>query len=234
MQQRIYHQLFRGLAPRASVISASIFLCSLSIGLLGARELLKLQTSFTQDVVRKPPSPLWNRELKLAQKAFPSQGEEIREPWGLEEIRWYVGSFFKRLGPVEKKDLVRAIHDECRFYGLAPQLVLSVIAAESEGAHDLVSPKGAMGLMQLHPTTAQSMAEEVNVPWGGEDSLYHPVINVRLGIRYLFNMIQRYQDLPLALSAYYMGPNKLDRLLMRDQELPWHYVDRVLDLYRTL
>ncbi len=234
MRDRIPIQMLRGVAPRASVISASIFLCSLSIGVMGARELLKLQASFAQDVVRKPPSSLLNRELKLAQRAFPSLGEEVREPWGLEEIARHVASVVKGLGSTQRRELVRAIHDECRLYGLAPQLIFSVIAAESDGSADLVSSKGAIGLMQIHPATARSLAAEVNVPWTGEDSLYQPVTNVRFGIRYLFNMIQRYRDLPLALSAYYMGPNKLDRLLMRDEELPWDYVDRILDLYRSL
>jgi len=234
MHQRFGIQLFNGLLPRASVISVLIFLCCLGIGMASARELMKIHTKFSREVVYRHPQSSWGRELRLAQLVFPDRGEGLREPWGLEEIRWYVSTFFKGLGNVERWEVVRVIHDECLLYGLAPQLVLSLIAAESEGTPYVVSPKGAIGLMQLHPTTAQSVAAEVKIPWRGEDSLYHPVINVRLGIRYLFNMIQRYQNLPLALSAYYMGPTKLDRVLMRDEELPWHYVDRVLDLYRTL
>jgi soluble lytic murein transglycosylase len=68
----------------------------------------------------------------------------------------------------------------------------------------------------------------------GRDSLYHPPTNVRLGIRYLFQMVQRYKDLGLALTAYYMGPNRLDSLLTKEADLPWQYASRVLTLYQDM
>jgi len=204
------------------------------MGLVIAVGLMKVGGNVSNAVAVKPsPSP-WGRELKVAQRAFSSQNEERREPWGVDEIRWFVAANFKGMGPAEKRELVKAIHEESRTYGLAPQLILSVIAVESDGDPALESPKGALGLMQIMPETAKGLAQETALPWNGKETLLTPSHNVRLGTRYLFQMLQRYQDLALALSAYCLGPTRLDGLLMREKEPPWHYASKVLELYQAM
>ncbi len=106
-----------------------------------------------------------------------------------------------------------------------PALVKAVIAAESNFDPGAVSRKGARGLMQLMPETAQEL--------GIEDPL-HPTDNVRGGTRYLRSMLDRYGDLTRALAAYNAGPTAVDRYggvppypETRD------YVDRVLTYYRA-
>ena len=88
-------------------------------------------------------------------------------------------------------------------HGLDPSLLHSVIAEESNHNPAAVSPKGAKGLMQLMPETAQEM--DVKDP-------LNPGENVRGGARYLRQLLERYQgDLAKALSAYNAGPAKVDR-----------------------
>jgi hypothetical protein len=174
----------------------------------------------------------WGREIKLAQKAF--QGTGVQEPWGVEEIRWFVAASFRNLTPAEKRDLVKAIYEASRDYGLAPQLIISVILVESDGNPNLESSRGAMGLMQVMPEVGQEIAAQVSVPWRNRETLVHAATNVRLGTHYLFQMLQKYRDLPLALCAYWLGPNRLDRILQRDEEPPWHYAQKVLELFESL
>jgi soluble lytic murein transglycosylase-like protein len=82
-------------------------------------------------------------------------------------------------------------------YGLPRRLVRSLIAAESGFQRNAVSPKGAIGLMQLMPATAQVL--------GANPS--DPAQNVDAGTRYLRDLLQKYNGLLYhALAAYNAGP----------------------------
>jgi soluble lytic murein transglycosylase-like protein len=87
-------------------------------------------------------------------------------------------------------------------YGLPRKLVRSVIAAESAFQSNAVSPKGAIGLMQLMPATALTL---------GVDP-HDPVQNVDAGARYLRDLLLRYDGfLWHALAAYNAGPGVVDK-----------------------
>ena len=87
-------------------------------------------------------------------------------------------------------------------YGLPRLLVRSVMAAESGFQLDAVSPKGAIGLMQLMPATAQDL---------GVDP-HDPAQNVDAGVRYLRDLLNRYDGgLWRALAAYNAGPGAVDK-----------------------
>jgi soluble lytic murein transglycosylase-like protein len=117
------------------------------------------------------------------------------------------------------------IGETARSYRLPPALVKAVIAAESAFDPGAVSRKGAQGLMQLMPETAESL---------GVDDPLEPASNVRGGAGYLRAMIDRYGDLSRALAAYNAGPNAVDRYggvpPYRETQ---DYVDRVLTYYRA-
>ncbi len=91
-----------------------------------------------------------------------------------------------------------------RRYGLDPALVMSLIMVESRFDPRAVSPKGAMGLMQVLPDTAAQL--------GVSDPL-DPRANLEAGIRYLAWLKRQFKgDLVLALAAYNAGPTKVATL----------------------
>lgn len=107
-----------------------------------------------------------------------------------------------------------------------PALVQAVIQVESNFNPRAVSPKGAQGLMQLMPATAQRF---------GVTNAFDPEQNVQAGARYLAELMAMFKNnLTLALAAYNAGENAI---LQYGNKIPpyretQNYVPRVLDSYR--
>jgi soluble lytic murein transglycosylase-like protein len=92
--------------------------------------------------------------------------------------------------------------DAARKYGLPRELVRSVMKAESAFQPQALSPKGAIGLMQLTPATAETLGVNPN----------DPAQNVDAGTRYLRQLLEKYHGgLWHALAAYNAGPGAVDR-----------------------
>jgi soluble lytic murein transglycosylase-like protein len=88
-------------------------------------------------------------------------------------------------------------------HGISPDLVRAVIQAESGFNRWAVSPKGAMGLMQLMPATARDL---------GVIDPFHPAENIRAGVAYLAQLLIRFkQNVELALAAYNAGAARVER-----------------------
>jgi soluble lytic murein transglycosylase-like protein len=96
--------------------------------------------------------------------------------------------------------MIREVSDR---YRVDPALVRAVIETESNWNSTAVSRKGALGLMQLVPGTAQQM---------GVNNAFDPKQNLDGGVRYLHSLLTRYNgDLDRALAAYNAGPGAVDR-----------------------
>lgn len=128
----------------------------------------------------------------------------------------------------ERLRLARVIVEEARAHGLEPDLVMAVIEVESAGYHLAQSHVGALGLMQLLPSTGRELAEKRDIDWKGPDTLFDPIINVRLGTAYLRELADRYDgNVSIALAAYNWGPGRIDRRIRRGATLPQRYIEQV-------
>jgi hypothetical protein len=105
--------------------------------------------------------------------------------------------------PVQPIDLNEVVRTASGTYRLDPDLVNSVIRAESGFNVRAVSPKGAQGLMQLMPKTASHL---------GVQNAFDPQANIDGGTRYLRELLERYDfDLIKALAAYNAGPQRVEQ-----------------------
>ncbi len=126
--------------------------------------------------------------------------------------------------PEKKMWVVQLVHTLSEWYGIDPRLVLAIITVESNFQVRAVSPKSAMGLMQLIPETA----ERFNVR-----DAFDAAQNIRGGVRYLRWLLSYYRgDVTLAVAAYNAGEGAVDR----HKGVPPYaetrrYVKRVLELY---
>ena len=135
---------------------------------------------------------------------------------------------------VWEERLARAIIEQSRKRDLEPSLVLAVIRVASGGYSRARSSVGALGLMQLLPSTAEEVALQLGEDWRGPESLFDPVMNVTLGIEYLKRLSVRYGSLQTALAAYNWGPGRIDRRLRRGSGLPEVYVKSVMRAYSNV
>tara|TARA_B100000575_G_C22843089_1_gene493971 strand:- start:50 stop:625 length:576 start_codon:yes stop_codon:yes gene_type:complete len=98
------------------------------------------------------------------------------------------------------KHLLIYVNALCDEYGVDYDMVKAVIQTESSWNHKAVSTSGAIGLMQILPSTAMT---EFNTP---EQDLYDPYVNVTVGIKYLSHLNQHFDDINATLTAYSHGP----------------------------
>jgi hypothetical protein len=120
-------------------------------------------------------------------------------------------------------EIVRLVARSVRGSEVDPDLVLAVIAAESAFDRQAVSPKNAVGLMQLMPETVARFG--VRNPFDAEE-------NVRAGTSYLQLLLRKYRTLKLALAAYNAGEGPvLSYGAVPPYEETTEYVARVLRLY---
>ena len=98
------------------------------------------------------------------------------------------------------KHILIYIEALCWEYGVDYEMVKAVIQTESDWNHKAVSTSGAIGLMQVLPSTAMS---EFKTP---EKDLYDPYVNVTVGIKYLSELNEHFDDMESTLTAYSHGP----------------------------
>ena len=99
------------------------------------------------------------------------------------------------------------INEASEKYSVPKDLIKAVIKQESNYMPNAVSSKGAIGLMQVMPSTGALLGVD------DKELLKDPYINIMTGTKYLSQMLNRYDGrLDLSLSAYNAGPNLVDKL----------------------
>lgn len=124
-------------------------------------------------------------------------------------------------------DIHAIIHAAAKKCNIPPALVHSIVAAESNFNPNAVSPKGAVGLMQLMPATAQQFGVDPTIPEQNVDG----------GTQYLGLLLKRYgryrDGLSRAIAAYNAGPGVVDRYRgVPPYRETRHYLTRVLAYMR--
>jgi len=142
--------------------------------------------------------------------------------------------FVQRLRyPLEYRQIVRG---HARNYDLEPALLAAVIYQESKFDAHAKSTSGAIGLMQLLPSTAEGIALHTGGSRFRTEDLWNPEINVRYGAFYLRRLLNKYGDEQTALAAYNAGQRRVDEWRAAGKGIAYaetrHYVKRVDELKR--
>lgn len=132
----------------------------------------------------------------------------------------------RRNSGAEGQGVYGLIRDAAAEHSIDPNLLAAIIKTESNFNPTAISSKGAMGLMQLMPSTAAA--------FGARDP-FNPEENISAGVRYLKYLMENYPgQLHLSLAAYNAGPGAVDRY----KGIPPYretrdYVRRISSLYRS-
>lgn len=108
-----------------------------------------------------------------------------------------------------KQEYTEYVKKYANEYGVDEYLIYAIIKAESNFEPNAESHRGAKGLMQLMYSTAADIAKRINVNLN-EDNILEPDININLGTKYISMLIQKYNNINLALAAYNAGSGNVD------------------------
>ena len=137
-------------------------------------------------------------------------------------------SFVQRsyLYPYPYQDEVRAY---AKKYHVDSHLVVAVIKTESNFKPDAVSHRGAIGLMQLMPATAEWIAGQLDDKNFSVQKLYEPDLNIRYGIWYLAELQEEFENNPvLVLAAYNAGRGNVKEWMKENHwDMSFHEIDAI-------
>ena len=114
---------------------------------------------------------------------------------------------------IYKKEYSEYVEKYAKSYNVDENLVYAVIKAESNFNPNAKSSKDAIGLMQLVESTAKDVSKKVDIQLTDDElkeKLLEPEININLGTKYLSILIDRYQNVEVAVTAYNAGIGTVD------------------------
>ncbi|HEW97173.1 MAG: hypothetical protein DRR16_23575 [Candidatus Parabeggiatoa sp. nov. 3] len=115
----------------------------------------------------------------------------------------YVPAIASNMPSDEESSLDKLAKEKAKHYNVDPALVCAIINQESRWNPNAVSPKGAIGLMQIMPSTGKQ-ACGLN-----KEQLYNPADNIDCGVSYFTKLLNRFGSEKLALCAYNAGPHRV-------------------------
>lgn len=113
------------------------------------------------------------------------------------------------LTKIYKQEYTEYVKKYAKEYDVDEYLIYAIIKAESNFDHDAISHREAKGLMQLMYPTAEDIAKRIDIEIN-EENILEPEININLGTKYISMLIQKYNNINLALAAYNAGSGNVD------------------------
>ncbi len=236
----------KGVQPFSEKDSSTFYFgsCLAAIGQISNAELIleRFELSYVNNLLLKYKLSLLykkynapTRSFKVARQLYSRIPRKARTylPIGVYSLL-YPNSFAEHIKPSAKINNVK------------PELISSIIRQESIFDPKIVSPVGAIGLMQIMPYTGEEIANDLKETFF-LDSLYEPSCNVRYGAYYIKKLITKFKgDYILAIAGYNGGPhnaqkwktlNKNDEFDMFIEDIGFtetrNYVKKVLGNYWT-
>jgi soluble lytic murein transglycosylase len=163
------------------------------------------------------------------------QGLYVVEVPRFSRIRIFVEKRASHLSRGDQRAISIAIFDAAAEAGLDVLFVAALIEVESEFDVEAESEKGALGLLQVLPSTLRAQAQAEGSGLSDASLASDTSAQIRLGTRYLTTLRRRFGDLGLAVMAYNAGPTRLRFARATGTDEPFRlYLDRVKRAYRRL
>lgn len=153
----------------------------------------------------------------------------------VEIISRVISSLKPKLSLDDSYSYARYLFDTARDLNLDPLLLVSIMRVESDFRSDAVSSAGAVGLLQVLPSTGAYIAQQEGITWD-KKTLYRSQRNIHIGAAYFKGLLEMYDGSGhLALTAYNMGPTRLNRNLKSNTfKGSSEYSNKVLSVYVSL
>jgi soluble lytic murein transglycosylase len=157
--------------------------------------------------------------------------EKVKKEEAINQIIDYIQNENEKLEDKELRTISRMVYDESMRYNVDYRLILAIMKVEINFRHDVVSEQGARGLLQVKPSLARYIAEDVGVKWRGAETLDEPETNIKIGIHFFSRLIEDFQNINMALHAYHVGSTRLREILTEKKKPQRLYLNLVLDEY---
>lgn len=133
-----------------------------------------------------------------------ASGVNLAGTFGRSGLSWIAAEQYVDLqqARIQARPFLGTVRTTAQRFEVDPALILAVIAAESDFQPRAVSPKGAVGLMQLMPHTGAIFGISL-------DDLFDPGANILAGTQFLAECLEQFGDERLALAAYNAGPSRV-------------------------
>lgn len=151
------------------------------------------------------PGGLRGLAAGLVEGGYPDAAVRIAASIRAEEGRWTL-ELLRLAYPFPHRDSILAVAAD---HGISPYLLAGLIHQESLFRPEATSRAGARGLMQVMPRTGAELARAEGLRAFTSEDLERPDVNLRLGTRYLAQLLRRFDgQVPVALAGYNAGPSR--------------------------
>lgn len=182
-----------------------------AVARLGVAESLPFDGAYRFELRRSrehfaaPPEGLRKLAAGLAEGGFPDAAVRVAAALRAEEGRWTL-ELLRLAYPFPHRGSILAVAAE---HGISPYLLAGLIHQESLFRPEATSRAGARGLMQVMPRTGAELARAEGLRAFTSEDLERPDVNLRLGTRYLAQLLRRFDgQVPVALAGYNAGPSR--------------------------
>jgi soluble lytic murein transglycosylase len=165
----------------------------------------------------------------LYKKSAARSGEQVTKINGA-VYRWTREHLAKKYKDQASR-IAQAVIDESLKHKFDPILVLAMVQTESSFNPHMIGGVGEIGLMQIRPETAEWIAKKEHFKFKGRESLFDPVVNIKIGCAYIEYLREHFQShAGLYLAAYNMGPTNV-RKLREEKKWPKDYASKIMSNY---
>jgi soluble lytic murein transglycosylase len=134
---------------------------------------------------------------------------------------------------LEIHSIANTVISEANKFGFDPLFILAMIEQESHIQPDMLGSAGEIGLMQVLPDTAKWIAKKNKMKFVTKKQLMDPVFNIKIGIRYLAWLNNKFPHASHSVAAYNMGAKNVYKLLKKNKQ-PEVYFGNVVKRYKRL